>query len=186
MSFISSFELLLVYILDKRIGKELIVKPLPDYFLVNSIFFILLRNFTYKSTYLPYFFLFASLFSISSNFSLYFFSLLKLLILPSLISCKKSCLCLLSNAANLFLYSLSDMSLSFNSFLSSCIFCSNSLFSVFNLLSDMPLSFNSFSISCIFYLCLRSNIPNSFLYSSSNSFLSFNSCFIFCFSLFNS
>ena len=40
MSFISSFELLLVYILDKGIGKELIVKPLPDDFLPKSnIFF---------------------------------------------------------------------------------------------------------------------------------------------------
>ena len=42
MSFISSFEqrakalgfaVLLVYILDKRIGKELIFKPFPDEFL---------------------------------------------------------------------------------------------------------------------------------------------------------
>ena len=40
MLFISSFELLLVYILDKRIGKELIVKPLPDdYLSPNNIIF---------------------------------------------------------------------------------------------------------------------------------------------------
>ena len=40
ISFITSFELLLAYILDKRIGKSLIVKPLPDDFLrVNNIFF---------------------------------------------------------------------------------------------------------------------------------------------------
>ena len=75
------------------------------------------------------------------------------------------------------------MSLSFNSFLSSCIFCS---YSLFNLLSNMPVSFNSFSISCIFYLCLRSNISNSFLYSASSVFLLFNYFFISCFSLFNS
>ena len=40
ISFVISFELLLVYILDKRIGKALIVKPLPDDFLVeNNILF---------------------------------------------------------------------------------------------------------------------------------------------------
>ena len=40
ISFVISFELLLVYILDKRIVKALIVKPLPDDFLVeNNIFF---------------------------------------------------------------------------------------------------------------------------------------------------
>ena len=64
------------------------------------------------------------------------------------------------------------MSLSFNSFLSYFIFCS---YSLFNLL------FNSFSISCIFCLCLRSNISNSFLYSSSDVFLSFNSFLFFVF-----
>ena len=43
MLFISSFELLLVYILDKRIGKELIAKPLPDDFLSsNNILFNIL------------------------------------------------------------------------------------------------------------------------------------------------
>ena len=42
MLFISSLELLLVYILDKSIGKELIVKPLPDDFLVNNTLFKLL------------------------------------------------------------------------------------------------------------------------------------------------
>ena len=42
MLIISSFELLLVYILDKRIGKELIVQPLPDDFLVNNFSFNIL------------------------------------------------------------------------------------------------------------------------------------------------
>ena len=39
ISFVISFELLLVYILEKRIGKALIVKPLPDDFLIENNFF---------------------------------------------------------------------------------------------------------------------------------------------------
>ena len=77
------------------------------------------------------------------------------------------------------------MSLSFNSFFNSCALCSYSLFNFFNLSSDIFLSFNSFSIPCIFCLCLKSNMPNSFLYSSSDMFLSFNSFFNSFFSLFN-
>ena len=56
------------------------------------------------------------------------------------------------------------MSLSFNYFLRSCIFCSYLLFNVFNLLSDMSLSFNSFAISCIFCSSIRYDLFNSFLY----------------------
>ena len=72
-SFINSFEILLVYILDKRIGKELIVKPLLDDFLVNNIFFKLLRYFTYKSTYLPYFFYLRACFQYLQTFLNIFF-----------------------------------------------------------------------------------------------------------------
>ena len=71
------------------------------------------------------------------------------------------------------------MSLSFNSSFSPCIFCSYSLFDVFNLLNDMPLLSISFSIFCICCLYLLFNVFNSFLYSSSDMSLSSNSSFIF-------
>ena len=45
MLLINSFELLLVYILDKRIGKELMFKP-DGFLTMNNIFFKLLRYFS--------------------------------------------------------------------------------------------------------------------------------------------